>query len=517
MKNATRSDGFDCVVIGSGAGGLSAAIAAAAEGRSVQVLEASSAFGGYLNPFRRHGYEFDTGLHILGELEKGGTLHTTLQALGVREGLRFIPLDPECSVRVLFADPGFEFRVPAGLEPLRERLLDAFPREAAGVHRHVARLEDCRDVARAFQPPFHWWRGLRVLPRLPRILKTMKMTFGQYLDGVTRDPLLRAVLAFNWGTYGLPPGRASAFYALMVGANLSSLYYPAGGSRAFRDALVDRALRLGVEMRKRSEVVHVGRDGRAFAVRVADGRETRARTVVCNADPHHLYGRILDRSLVPSGLLDKVRATRYSMSVFCAYIGTSSDPTAHGLGHAMAEVFAGPDLDGMWDRTLASEEGVMFGNVSVFAPSARDPDGGHAPPGRHVIEVLAPAVYGPYARWAGTRPMKRGPEYEAFKARVGQRLLAEVERFFPGLTSGAEHVEFSTPLTNESWVRAPFGACYGPDQGPDQVGPGRFQIASPVPGLFLCGAGTKGGGVSPCLHSGLAAGRKAAAYAKKHA
>lgn len=508
-------DAFDCVVIGSGAGGLSASITAAAEGLSVLVLEASTKIGGYLNPFRRHGYEFDTGLHFLGGVEPGGGLRETLEALGVFDRLTFIPLGRECLSHILIAQPRFEFCVPSGLDALRERLLEAFPREADGIRRHLARLQDCRDVSEAFQPRVRLARALRALPRLPRILKTLKMTYGQYLDPITRDPVLRAILAFNWPTYGLPPGKASAFYALMVGADLSTAYYPAGGSRAFRDALVDRAESLGVEMRKLSEVVHVGREGHAFRVRLADGNEVRARSVVSNADPYHLYGRILDRSLVPSRLLDKVRRIRYSMGMFCAYIGTSKDPARSGLGHPMAGVIADPDLDGMWDRLMTSEDGVMFGNFSVLSPSGLDPGGGHSPAGHHVIEVLAPAVYAPFARWAGTRTMKRGPEYEAFKARLGQRLLAEVERFFPGLTEGAEHVEFSTPLSNESWVRAPFGACYGPDQGPDQIGPGRFEIGTPIPGLFLCGAATHGGGVSPCLQSGVSAGRKAVAYAKK--
>ena len=57
--------GHDAIVIGSGAGGLSAALKLARSDFSVLLLESMSAFGGYLNPFRRGGYMFDTGLHYL--------------------------------------------------------------------------------------------------------------------------------------------------------------------------------------------------------------------------------------------------------------------------------------------------------------------------------------------------------------------------------------------------------------------------------------------------------------------
>ena len=54
---------YDVIVIGSGAGGLAAALKVARSGHSVLLLEAMSSFGGYLNPFRRRGYTFDTGVH----------------------------------------------------------------------------------------------------------------------------------------------------------------------------------------------------------------------------------------------------------------------------------------------------------------------------------------------------------------------------------------------------------------------------------------------------------------------
>ena len=81
---------YDAIVIGSGAGGLSAALKLARSDYSVMLLEAMPSFGGYLNPFRRKGYTFDTGLHYLGELGEEDRFWRLLDELGVVESMKFV-------------------------------------------------------------------------------------------------------------------------------------------------------------------------------------------------------------------------------------------------------------------------------------------------------------------------------------------------------------------------------------------------------------------------------------------
>jgi len=72
---------YEAIVIGSGAGGLAAALRMSQLGTSVLVLEAMPAFGGYLNAFRRNGFRFDTGVHYLGKLARGGSFRLLLTLL----------------------------------------------------------------------------------------------------------------------------------------------------------------------------------------------------------------------------------------------------------------------------------------------------------------------------------------------------------------------------------------------------------------------------------------------------
>ena len=96
---------YDAIVIGSGAGGLGAALRMSQQGVSVLLLEAAPNFGGYLNPFTRNGYSFDTGLHYLGKLQPGGSFMMLMELLEVDKEVSFIELNPDgfdC-----FCFPGF--------------------------------------------------------------------------------------------------------------------------------------------------------------------------------------------------------------------------------------------------------------------------------------------------------------------------------------------------------------------------------------------------------------------------
>jgi len=123
---------YDAIIIGSGAGGLSAALKLARSNYSIILLEAMPSFGGYLNPFYRKGYTFDTGLHYLGELGREDRFWRLLDELGLHESIKFIELNPDGFDRYVF--PDYELRVCKGKNRFIERLIRDFPREEHGIH-----------------------------------------------------------------------------------------------------------------------------------------------------------------------------------------------------------------------------------------------------------------------------------------------------------------------------------------------------------------------------------------------
>ena len=504
---------YQAIVIGSGAGGLSSALSLSRSGFSVLLLEAMPSFGGYLNPFSRKSYKFDTGLHYLGQLDKGEPFWSLLETLGIIDKVRFIELDPEGFERFVFGD--YEFRLCKGKQRFKEELLKAFPKEERGLTKF---LEVSDKILKAMQASTSKEGGflemLWFLLKHPVMLKYSRAPYQKLLDEVTSDNRLQAVLAGYSGTYGLPPERASIILPIQVLNHfLNGAYYPQGGSGAFRDAFLDALRNHGTEMKKNARVVRIDKKGKEFSVEIESGEKYTARVVISNADPAITLGKLIDPQIVPSKIRKKVQLLRPSEGAFYAFIGTDLDLPSLGITDANIHHHEDFDVNRLYEIMTAPTLQETVPNYFITSPSVKDPQGGHAPPGRHVVEILTYISYSVFEKWANSPSMRRGEEYEALKRKIGERLVKAAERYIPNLSEHLDHVEYATPLSNEYWVNVVKGGNYGPEMTPDQMGPGRFStFTAGIEGLFLVGAGTMSGGIMPCVESGVLAGEKAASF-----
>lgn len=503
------------IVIGTGAGGLTAAATLAAQGFEVTALEAAKQLGGYLNPFARKHYHFDPGVHYVGQCGERQMTHRVLRSVGLDAGELFCPMDQDGFDVIRF--PGFEVRMCAGLDRYRDRLAALFPRSVGELDRFFRLMHQVDAFQGALlravsgRPRV---RDLKLLPSLPAFLRTNRLTFGQLLEAFVSDPRLRTVLAAQCGDYGVAPSKAPA--ALGIGVLLhyaDGAYFPRGGSGRLRDALVEKAREDGAVFRRRAKVERiVVAGGRARAVELTNGERLDADVVVSAIDPTLTFGPLLDGITLGGRYRRKVERTQPSAGSVCIFLGMRRDLREHGLGAFNVwdyptwdlESIYGPILDGRFP-----EGGPLF----LSPNSLKDDAGTLAPAGCSTLEVVTLAPYAPFAKWAGDKAFKRGPEYEALKARLADEMLESVEARWPGVVGDVEVQDVATPVTNTFYAGAVGGGAYGPAALKGQFG--AFKPWTPVKGLYLAGSGVFGPGVAPCLASGVVAGRLAARSMRK--
>lgn len=483
---------FDAIVIGSGIGGLTAALTMARANRRVLVLEAGKAIGGYLNPFKRGAYEFNPGLHYLGECGPGQQFTRLLEMLGLSDDVKFHELSPDGFDRLIL--PGYEVTMPKGHDAYEARLLNDFPHERQGIAKFFRILREFAQNVTLLVEATGERAPSRNMRRTPLFFKYGRMTFSQLLDGLIGDPLLKAVLSAQYGNYGLPPQQASALVGLATLQHyLTGAFFPIGGSRALRDAFVDHLERRGAELRTRHTVEQILiHDDRVQGVGCKNGEVFFSDCVICNADAAVTYRDLIGMDRLPQRLREKVEHTRWSFSSICLFIGTDMDIAAAGMTDAniwnVADIDSGEAFDTIQRGVLPAKDSYFVSSATLKNPQPADLGDNR----RHTLEFVTMAPFQPFADWADKPTMKRGDEYEKLKTMLAERYMKHVERHVPGISSHVRVLEVGTPVTNVNYTLAPFGAVYGPEHSPAPWGQPRYPLEGPLPGLFFCGSSTLG-------------------------
>jgi all-trans-retinol 13,14-reductase len=501
---------WDAIVIGSGLGGLTAAAYLAANGRRVLVLEQHYVAGGNAHVFRRkRAFEFDVGVHYIGDCAPGGVIPTVLRGVGLEGKIEFLELDPDGFDTVIY--PGLTFRVPKGWDRYRERLVSAFPDDETALHRCLDVFEKLLAEMRAVQDAGTAPDLAQLLPKIPTLMRWGGRALSDLFDDCSLGVKARAVILAESGAYAVAPSRTPvAVHAGFLDHYLKGAYYPKGGGQVLPARLIEVLRANGGEVRTRVRVQRILiEDGKAVGVQLKSGEELRAPIVISNADLKRTMLEMVGAEHVSPQSAARIATYRMALPIFCVYLGLDID-----LRERMPNTnywYCGSfDIESIYQACYEGRLPEHF-PMLITTASVKDPQTARiAPPGCSSIEIMTwvPANYDVWSVHEGPaagEKYHRDQDYRSNKDRLTEVLIDGAEQVLPGIREHIVWKEAATPVTQERYTLSTGGTSYGIEFAVDQVGPNRPAAATEIPGLYLTGASTTfGHGIVGALRGGVA-------------
>ncbi|WP_161569639.1 phytoene desaturase family protein [Veronia nyctiphanis] len=499
-------DIYDAIVIGSGMGGMSVASILSQKGKRVLLLEQHNVIGGCTHAFKRKGYQWNVGLHYVGDAHKGGFTRRMFDYI-TQSGVNWTPVD-DLYNRVVI--DGKEYQFFKGTEQYISGLKAAFPDETKAIDGYMQHL---KATAKSLNKYFIW-KAMPLIagdllhkPLTGAFHKLSNKTTYEVLSSLTRNQELIAVICGNYGDYGLPPKRSSfAMQAMLSGHYLNGASFPAGGAASIAKSVVPIIEKNGGKVFYNASVEKIlVKNKKVMGVRLANGDEIQAKAVVSNAGVSNTFNRLLPQELPITKKL-RQKLTRVERS-FCAVglnIGLKQDDETLDLKGANIWSHPSNDFD---ENTLKHKEdfNAPFPVQFITFPSAKDKTWRENFPGKATIEMFAATDFDHFTQWSGSLWRKRGDDYKAFKEGIAQRMLVELLKHVPQIADHIDHYEVSTPLTYQHFLRREHGDFMGLEASPTRFSQKWLRAETPVKGLFLTGQDVTSDGIAGAMSAGVIA------------
>lgn len=481
-------------VVGSGFGGLAAAIRLQAMGVPTVVYEARDLPGGRAYVYRDQGFVFDAGPTVITAPECIEELFTA-GGRRMSDYVEMLPVNP--FYRLIWAD-GDRLDYDGDMyDTIRERS----PSDAEGYRRFVdysKRVFDKGYTELAGEPFLRFSDMMRVAPDLMRLRadRSVYATVKRYV----KDEHLRQALSFHSLLVGGNPFDTSSIYTLIHYLERNwGVFFPRGGTGALVRALVRLFEDLGGEIRLSSPVrrieVQRGINGHALHDVHTDAGVDRYDLVVSNADVHHTYAKLYRSEPDARRMRRKLERASWSMGLFVLYFGTDRPYDEGAIAHHT--VLFGPRYEALLDDIFDGHELPDDFSLYLHAPTLTDPS--LAPEGCGTFYVLSPVPH------LGNAPL----DWDAIGEGYADRILTALEEHMPDLRRHLVVKRWMHPKDFERDLSAYQGSAFS-------CAPRLTQSAwfrphnrdDRIPGLYLVGAGTHpGAGVPGVINSAKATAR----------
>jgi all-trans-retinol 13,14-reductase len=495
---------FDTIIIGSGAGGLSAALCLVRAGQKVAVIEQHYVPGGWCHSFYIDGHRYSPGVHYIGGMDKGQSTCNLYEGLGIANELVFFRMNKDAYEHCWIADEKID--MPAGIENLCDALSKKFPEEKKGIKKYLKLVKQVGTEIQLIPKMNGFWDNITIAYRTRHLGKYGLFRLKRVIDWHIKDPLLKSVLNIQCGDHGLPPSKASfPFHCALMDHYFNGGFYPMGGGAAIVKAMTNAIKKYAGEIKTGQAVKKILTEGdikkKVFGVELQNGEIIKAKRVVSNADPAATYKMVGHQNL-SNRLLKKLEATRYSVTSLMFFISVDMDIRQAGLDSGNIWFMPGKDMDAIYEglTKVSILETDEFDSLFISCSSLKDPlsfNGKH-----HTIEVVTFIDYDSFKNNYSAAD-KSGAEYQKIKERLIEKLMNTFKRILPAVHENIIHIEAGTPITNEHYINSTKGNVYGTEKGFMQTGPFSYKAKTEIENLYMCGASIMSHGVAGASYSGV--------------
>jgi all-trans-retinol 13,14-reductase len=418
--------------------------------------------------FEDHGYEFDTGIHYIGNMHK----RKAILDLICDKPIEWVQQGEEAGDYVYdeICIEGDMYKFRAGKQNFIDDLVKQFPEEEDGIKKYVELVQQVANkdlffLLKVMKPV--WLAKFVGRYFCDDYYRYIDLTTKEVVDNLIKNRRLRAVLCGQFGDVGQLPSESSFFmHASIANHYLEGGWYPIGGSSVFANNIIPTIEKAGGRVLTKARVnkiltSYVGNNFMVFGVEMEDGLTIRAEQVVSAVGIKNTYHNLL-QNFVPDKLFDVANETPQSCSFVYMFVGIKG--TAKELGLRSSNIWSLPneDFDKLYEEFYVNPES---GPMPMFIgfPSAKDPTYNDRHPGKSCADVLTTAKYEWFGLWEDMnhKDRKKNKYYMDYKEFFKKRMLEELLKYYPQLEDHIDYIDIGTPLTFNKYIGTTRGECYG--------------------------------------------------------
>lgn len=445
-----KENNFDIVIIGSGLGGLACGYILSKEGYSVCILEKNQQFGGSLQDFIHDGVTFDTGVHYVGGLDEGQSLHQYFKYFNIIDKLKYKRMEADGFEHISYDNNETFYKYGIGRENFVDILAKEFPKDKENLKKFVRHIKEI-----GLRYPFYHLTDKDHSDTLN--FDFLDVSIHNYLDTHFDSNLLKSVLGGNNLLYAGNIDNSTLYeHALITNSYIESAYRFTGGAGQIAKQLVRNIRANGGVVKRYQNVEKIIAEGKnALSIELKTGEKYFAKKFISNIHPATTLSMI-EGAQIRNAYTNRLNTIKNSSSAFSMHIVLKDKEK---MPYQNYNHYHFKD-ENVWNGEYYNKNNWPL-NYMAFTPVNPKSE-------KWAESVIAIAYmnFEDVEQWKNTENVvgfeeDRGEKYKEFKEKHTEIFLKEVYKVLPELKGNIKSINVSTPLTYRDYLYSPNGSIYG--------------------------------------------------------